>query len=98
MRCYIRAAVLVALAVGPARAQQDCRVSSLVYERLTTGMTYEEVVRVVGCEGSQVSDTEIAGAHRFTYVWSAGEATNTNHINAIFENGKLIRKDQSGLE
>ena len=97
MKCYIAGVVLLAVTVNHSRAESNCLLTKSAYERLNTGMTYEEAIRALGCEATQVSDTEVAGIRRLTYIWSGGEATSTSHISAIFEDGKLTRKDQSGL-
>lgn len=69
-------------------------VTMAMYRSLKPGMGYAEVVKVIG-EGEERSSNNIAGADTVLYAWP-GEAWGSS-MNAIFQNGKLVQKSQSGL-
>ena len=66
------------------------------YNRLKTGMTYAQVVQILGKEGTELSRNEMAGYETVMYQWE-GDSWGSN-MNAMFQNGKLIQKAQFGLK
>ena len=65
------------------------------YKRLNLGMTYAQVVEILGEEGIELSSNDLAGYKITIYRW--GEAFGTS-INMTFQNDKLIQKSQSDLK
>lgn len=65
------------------------------FNKLKTGMSYRQVVAILGSEGEVLSENEIAGTRTVMYQWKAGYLAN---MNAMFQNDKLISKTQLGLE
>ena len=63
------------------------------YERLQQGMTYQQVVSILGVEGLKSRPNE---AGEVTYMWGGAEFN--SRMEATFQNGKLIQKIQSGLK
>ena len=69
------------------------------FGQITTGMSYDEVVDVVGGPGELQSQTDLGGVHTVAYMWNgvapydgvAGDAI------VIFQNGEVIPKSQFGL-
>ena len=83
--------------------QQDVSkvtVSKSEYDRIEHGMSYPQVVRVIGSPGEQMSSNQIDGQgvipdiRTEMYMWQNGNGSN---MNAIFQNDKLIQKAQFGL-
>jgi len=66
------------------------------YSRLKTGMNYEQVVKILGKEGTELSSTEFAGVKTVMYKWD-GEGFGAN-MNAMFQRNKLTTKAQFGLK
>jgi hypothetical protein len=66
------------------------------FNRIETGMTYEQVVGIVGGPGEQLAHTEIAGYVGDVYMWH-GEGGLGANSNVQFQNGKVIGKAQFGL-
>src|SRR5262245_17805699 len=64
------------------------------FGRISEGMTYEQVINIMGTSGELISSNEIAGIKTVMYSWKNANGSN---INAIFQNGKLIQKAQLGL-
>jgi len=58
------------------------------------GMTYQQVVGIIGAPGDQLSASSIAGYRTVMYSWTNSNGSN---MNAMFQNGKLIQKAQFGL-
>ncbi len=67
------------------------------YNRLKTGMTYVQVVQILGKEGEELSSNEIGGYKTVMYKWD-GDAGWGANMNAMFQNGKLNSKSQFGLK
>jgi hypothetical protein len=66
------------------------------YYKITTGMTYAEVVKILGKPSQEMSSSDIAGIRTVMYMWDAGNYG--GNMNAMFQNGKLVQKAQFGLE
>jgi hypothetical protein len=64
--------------------------------KLNTGMTYDDVISILGKNGEELSSTEIAGIKSVMYKWD-GESFASN-MNATFSNNQLISKAQFGLK
>jgi septal ring-binding cell division protein DamX len=58
-------------------------------------VTYEEVVKIIGFEGTEMSSTEIGGIKTIMYSWQNDDGSN---MNAMFQNNKLNTKAQFGLK
>jgi hypothetical protein len=64
------------------------------YTQLREGMDYAEVVGLIGL-GTEISRSDLAGIVTVMYQWD-GNGMGAN-MNAMFQNGKLVSKAQSGL-
>ena len=69
------------------------RVTMANFTRLETGMTYGEVVSILG-PGAELSRSEIAGFETVMYQW---DGPSLGNMNAMFQNGALVSKAQFGL-
>jgi hypothetical protein len=72
------------------------------YDQLKDGMSYRQVVGIIGAEGEELSRNKIEGVPGVTesietvmYMWQNGNGTN---MNAMFQNDKLMQKSQFGLK
>lgn len=74
----------------------DIEISMEQYNSIETGMTYDEVVALLGGEGTLLSDTEIAGSKAQIYTWK-GTSLGAN-ANVTFSDGKVTSKAQFGLK
>lgn len=66
------------------------------YDKVQTGMTYDEVKKIMGGDGESLSETEIAGQTAEMYTWSGGSLGSNCTIS--FTNGEVSAKSQFGLE
>lgn len=64
------------------------------FDRCRTGMTYDEVVAIVGPPDSLMAENEIGNLRTVVYMWKGGIMANAN---MTFQNGKLVSKAQFGL-
>lgn len=80
---------------APSRA--DRTVTAAEYARLTTGMSYQQAVGIIGFEGEELSRSEIAGITTVMYQWTNPGFSGAN-MNAMFQDGRLVTKAQFGLE
>jgi len=66
------------------------------YMKLNTGMTYDDVVSILGKNGVELSSTEIAGIKSVMYKWDG--VSFASNMNATFSNNQLVSKAQFGLK
>ena len=82
----------------PSTAPEDTSgVNMENYSKIQTGMSYEEVVAILGKQGEEMSSNDIAGYRNVMYKWDGDTGFGAN-MNAMFQNGKLIQKAQFGLK
>jgi len=67
------------------------------FKKIQTGMTYAEVVKIIGGEGTEMSRVDISGvASTVMYGWDGAGSFGAN-MNATFQGGQLTTKAQFGL-
>jgi hypothetical protein len=81
-----------------AKADDPGRISLAEFEALTEGMTYEEVVAIIGGPGeltyqSKVGETTMAG-----YSWKGTAKVMTGNASLSFMDNAMTSKAQFGLE
>jgi hypothetical protein len=59
-------------------------------------VVYSHFVSILGKEGTEISNNNIAGIKTIMYKWDAGSFG--ANMNAMFQNGKLGSKAQFGLK
>jgi len=64
------------------------------YHQISDGMSYEQVKRIIGDPGKEMSRSDIAGYTTIMYSWSNSGGSN---MNAMFQNDKMVNKAQFGL-
>ena len=71
------------------------------YEKVCHGMSYRDVVSILGANGNEISSNRIEGVpgvmdsiETKMYSWANGDGSN---MNAMFQNDKLMSKAQLGL-
>lgn len=64
------------------------------YNQIREGMSYEDVRRIIGASGEELSRSNIAGYITVMYSWANSDGSN---MNAMFQNNRLISKAQLGL-
>jgi hypothetical protein len=76
-------------------------VSMEKYQRIQAGMSYSEVVNIIGTQGTEMSRNDMPGIQgvmkgitTVMFMWQNSDGTN---MNAMFHNDKLISKAQFGL-
>lgn len=64
------------------------------FNQIQTGMSYEEVKNIVGEDGQNISESEIAGIKTIMYQW---ETDDWGIMLVTFQNDKVTNKSQSGI-
>jgi hypothetical protein len=72
-----------------------CTVSLAQYQKLAIGMSYAAAHQALGCEGTEMSRSDVAGYATVMYTWNG--STLGGNMNAMFQNDRLINKSQFGL-
>lgn len=67
------------------------------FNKIETGMTYEQVVEIIGEEGTVLSESEIGDIKTTIYSWYGKGSIGAN-ANITFQKGKVISKAQFGLK
>jgi hypothetical protein len=69
------------------------------FDKMQTGMTYEQVVQTIGVEGELLSESGDKGTPYYTvmYEWQ-GDGNLGANANAMFQGGKMMSKSQFGLK
>lgn len=67
------------------------------YNRIENGMTYEDVVNIIGSNGSQTSTVTSNGINITMYSWYGNGAAGSN-ANVTFTNNTVTGKAQIGLK
>lgn len=79
--------------------QQANTITLAQFNQIQNGMSYQQVVQIIGRQGTVMSENNIdAGqfsVHTVMYTWEAGFMAN---MNAMFQNDKLMSKAQLGLK
>jgi hypothetical protein len=93
----IAAASLLVLSLFSAipAAAQPCEVNLAKYQAVQTGMAKWQVVSVLGCEGEELSRSDIAGFSTVVYMWRG--ASLGGNMNVTLQNGRVAVKAQFGL-
>lgn len=66
------------------------------FNAIQSGMSYEQVVAIVGGQGQVMAQTDLAGYSTIIYMWD-GEGMLGANANVMFQNGAMISKAQFGL-
>lgn len=82
----------VEAAPAPRRSSQ---ISMAQYNEIQPGMSYAEVVAILGREGEEMSSNEIGGYRTVMYMWENRFGAN---MNAMFQNDEMVQKAQFGLD
>ncbi len=82
-----------------AEPAKSSKISLEEFNSIKNGMTYKEVVEIIGGEGEVLSESGEEGSkyHTIMYKWD-GEGGFGANANAMFQGGKLISKSQLGLK
>ena len=76
--------------------KEECYITLEEFNQIESGMTYEQVRDIVGCEGTVNSDTEVMDSKMTIYSWYGKDGISNANVN--IQDGKLINKTQIGLE
>lgn len=79
---------------------KDTKITLEEFNQVETGMTYEQVVEIIGTEGTVMSESDITGDGQYKttiYSWE-GEGSLGANANITFQAGKVVSKAQFGLE
>ncbi len=78
---------------APVATEKPQKITLAVYERLEMGMSYSAVVALIG-PGREMGRNKAAGYETVLYQWDAGLLAS---VTLMFQNGKLIQRNQFGL-
>ncbi|MED4586688.1 DUF3862 domain-containing protein [Brevibacillus choshinensis] len=93
------AAVPVTAPAPAPKPENEGTMSKAEFDEIQNGMTYEEVVAIVGGPGEMLSESGNKGDQFYTemYMWK-GEGGIGANANAMFQSGKMTNKSQFGLK
>ena len=85
---------------GQEDQQNKPTISKDEFNSISTGMTYDEVVEIIGSEGEVLSEVDLDLGEEFKtimYFWE-GEGFPGANANITFQGGKVTAKAQAGLK
>lgn len=69
------------------------------YEKIQNGMTYDEVVKIIGCEGRVASSSTVGDITTVSYNWSSKDMGGVTYgATVAFIDGVVTGKSQVGLD
>lgn len=83
-----------------AESENKPTISKDEFDSISTGMTYDEVVEVIGSEGEVLSEVDLDIGEQYKtimYMWK-GEGSLGANANITFQDGKVTAKAQIGLK
>ena len=83
--------------VSSSNTVNDSSITLDEFNRIETGMTYDEVVNIIGSYGTELSRSEIAGYTTVILMWEGSGSLGAN-ANVTFQNGSVMAKAQFGLQ
>lgn len=75
--------------------QEQAKVTLEKFNKIETGMTYQQVVDIIGEEGTISTESSYGSQNMKVYYWYA--ANNIANATVSFMNGKVTAKSQVGL-
>ncbi|SFD42597.1 protein of unknown function [Lentibacillus persicus] len=78
--------------------EDDSTITGEEFEQISNGMTYDEVVSIIGGEGTVQSETGEEGSqfHTIIYSWEGADGWGSNAM-LTFQDGQLQSKSQAGV-
>ena len=101
---HVRPSLPVSASPDPAPAEQKSYievrgpapgVTMRNYSRIEPGMSYRQVVAILGKDGTEVSSNQIGDLSTVMYQWTGGFMAN---MHVMFQNDRMVSKAQFGLE
>lgn len=74
--------------------ESSTRISMQHYLQIHDGMTYNDVVRLLGDRGTEISRVDLSGYRTVMFQW---QGDGLGNMTATFQNEKLVSKAQFGL-
>ena len=91
--------VIVIIATGDGGDENGELITLEEYNKLKTGMNYETVCKIVGSEGTKLSETGTPGTELYTFCVSyEGDGETGANAVLLFQDNKLDTKSQYGLK
>ena len=75
--------------------QTDGKITAEKYEQIQNGMTYQELVALIGEEGNLTAESETLGSKTVMYEWTAEDGWGTAII--VLQDNAVINKSQTGV-
>jgi hypothetical protein len=91
------AALATSANVKATAANEDGCVSLEEFDSVKTGMGAPDVITILGENGKEISESDLAGTKTMMYEWAGCGGLGAN-MNAMFQDGMLIQKAQFGLQ
>ncbi|MBQ7779109.1 MAG: DUF3862 domain-containing protein [Clostridia bacterium] len=92
---------LSAVILSFASCDKEEGISLKEFNSIETGMTYEEVCDIIGCEGELISSADLNVGSEYAseiYSWKGETGIIGANASVTFQGGKVISKAQFGLE
>lgn len=88
-------AIITGPATSSSPSKSGCKVTLDQYNQLRTDMSYAQVASTLGCQGTELSRSDLAGYQTVMYSWDG--AALLSNMNVMLQNNRLVSKSQFGL-
>lgn len=92
----IRSVTILVLLMLTPTFSLACEATLAHYRQLELGMSVEQAVSIVGCEGKELASSNSEGYSMHMLQWRGG--SDLASMDLTFENDQLTSKSQFGLE
>jgi hypothetical protein len=86
----ISAALLLSACVGDASVGSTCRATEDTLASLRDGMTYRDVVKLIGCEGTIDKNSNTGGSQIMVARWNGPGQSAFGSTSVTFRNDRMI--------
>lgn len=84
---------------APEPPKNSPKISKAEFDQIQNGMSYEEIVKIIGGEGEIMSEAGEKGSPYYSVLYKyEGEGEFGANANFMFQGGKLLSKAQYGLK
>lgn len=77
--------------------KENFNVTAANFSKIKTGMSYDEVVKILGTEGKVLSEDDSAGTKITMYQWYGAGFNMIASLKIVFQNDKVIDKANTGV-
>ena len=92
IRLAFTAAFLLPMTAVAAEENSQCKATASAFQQIQLGMSHEQVVAIIGCDGREVSSVVMPSLVTRSIVWNGNGSPALSSLHAEFKNDALDAK------